>query len=454
MPDHILAPYEQLRREQIHRAQRTYRLRRDSKLHTLEAAHAELTAKYERMERSLLAICEEAGKCDPQTCGPTLAAMIRDSAAQFFGDRQPAGNIPSSSSSPSPLPCDALFSACPQSDVQSGNTPPCHTSNALQTFGYAVSHGAPTPCAGSPCSGSPLNLVSLAPPTSYSFLEATFARRLHRRSLEFAYHLFDDPRADPQLVYRMFRLVACFRDREKMRPFFQRLVRSGPGQRLEIFGMPFYCSGGAGTHYPKTGETGDPEVPPNVRLPKRILGRTPDGSAAFEGEAYAECLSRMGYGGVWLDSYEVECYLNERGLFPRPHSFAVPMLQSCSASPSDYLRLEEEIPEAQSPPKIPEKSDTITATAAVSDHDSRGSPDKGGSISTSGPYFDVDRFLEREYLKPLLYIEAESLQQNADFFPGLCRQASILGRAPGFRKDLVDAAISQSLRLNHMAVTS
>ena len=434
MPDDILAPHDQLRREQIRRAQRTYRLRRDSKLHTLEAAHAELTAKYERMERSFLAICEEAAKCDPQTCGPTLAAMIRDSAAQFFGDRQPARNIPSSSSSPSPLPCPAPFPACSGSDVLSGETSPGHTSKALQTFGYAVSHGAepgagtalwsppsfsdgaPSPCAGSPCSGSPLNLVSLAPPTSYSFLEATFARRLHRRSLEFAYHLFDDPRADPQLVYRMFRLVGCFRDREKMRPFFQRLVRSGPGQRLEIFGMPFYCIGGAGTHYPKTGEMGNPEVPLNLRLPKRILGRTPDGSAAFEGEAYAECLSRMGYGGVWLDSYEVECYLNERGLFPRPHSFVVPMLQSCPASPSDYLRLEEEVPQAQSPPEMPENSETITATAAGSDHDSRGSPDSAEPISTNGPYFDVDRFLEREYLKPLLPIEAEPLEPMLTFF--------------------------------------
>ncbi|MBE3048813.1 hypothetical protein IMZ48_41210, partial [Candidatus Bathyarchaeota archaeon] len=300
----------------------TYRLRRDDKARALEAAHTELAAKCEAMEESLFSICEEAARSS-STCDEPLATMIRQSAAQFFGDRLPSRDIPS----PSPSPSDDFFSAHSGSDGQCGDKPRDSGGNVDRDldFGYVVHHGAETgtgaatwnppshpdhvriswPRSGSPARESPLGLHSPVPPSTYSFHEATFARRLQRRSLELAYQVFDDPGADPQSVYRTFRLVPCFKDREKMQPYFRRLLQAGREQGLELYGLPFYCIGGAGKHYPRVGDAGGAETPPNLRLPRRILGIAPRDSSGDDAEACEESLARMGYGGIWLDSREV-----------------------------------------------------------------------------------------------------------------------------------------------------
>jgi hypothetical protein len=84
-------------------------------------------------------------------------------------------------------------------------------------------------------------------PYTYSSLESSFTRRLKRSSLEHASRIFDDPRSHPLEVFRIFRLVPCFKDRSKMYPYFRDLVTSDRGSPLEISGLPFYCIGGAGT---------------------------------------------------------------------------------------------------------------------------------------------------------------------------------------------------------------
>jgi hypothetical protein len=151
---------------------------------------------------------------------------------------------------------------------------------------------------------------------TYSFNESTFARRLHRHCIEYAYRLFTDPRTDPQDIYRVFRLVSCIRQEDKMARYLASLARAGPKEALETPKVPFYCIGGAGTHYPQMQPDGKPMYPENMRLPGRVLGSMPNGAQGAEGKSSdkrQELLKLYGLDGTWLDCRDVQGYLEEKG---------------------------------------------------------------------------------------------------------------------------------------------
>lgn len=151
---------------------------------------------------------------------------------------------------------------------------------------------------------------------SYSFQEASFSRRLHRYSLEYAFQLFCDPRSDPTTVYRTFRLVPCVQNKKKMYPYFKKLVQSDRDDPLEIASLPFYCIGGAGRHYPPSGEDGKPIYPLNTRLPGRIIGLRPASRPESDDKiepSRQRILQTLCLDGDWLDCKDVEGYLRSKG---------------------------------------------------------------------------------------------------------------------------------------------
>ncbi|OQE05212.1 hypothetical protein PENVUL_c026G01238 [Penicillium vulpinum] len=152
---------------------------------------------------------------------------------------------------------------------------------------------------------------------SYYFQETSFTRSLHRYCLEHAFRLFIDPRSSPTATYRVFRLVSCIRDREKTYPYFKRLVTGGIGDKLELPGLPFYCIGGAGTHYPPKDESGNAIFAPNRRMPRRILGSMAIAESCLDGDTsfnQQKALETFGLGGQWFDCQDVEGYISERGV--------------------------------------------------------------------------------------------------------------------------------------------
>jgi hypothetical protein len=165
---------------------------------------------------------------------------------------------------------------------------------------------------------------------TYSFHETDFPRRLHRYCLEYAFRLFADSRSEPLEVYRVFRLVPCIQDKTRMYPYFRRLVSAGTKDALELPTLPFYAIGGAGTHYPRKDEMGNPVYPSNTRLPRRVLGMFHTlglMSASGQGSNQQNYLELCGYGGKWFDCRDVEGYLREQGvdldgssLFPSIHN--------------------------------------------------------------------------------------------------------------------------------------
>lgn len=153
--------------------------------------------------------------------------------------------------------------------------------------------------------------------STYSHLESSFTRRLKRLSLEHAFRIFSDPHSNPYEVFQVFRLVPCFREREKMYPYFKNLVTLDCSHPLEILSLPFYGVGGAGTHYPDLNEASDPIYPPKMRLPRRILGILPTAERSDIldiDRAQPNPLELCGFGGDWFDCRDVEGYLREKGV--------------------------------------------------------------------------------------------------------------------------------------------
>jgi len=149
---------------------------------------------------------------------------------------------------------------------------------------------------------------------AYCFQEPMFGRRMHRYYLEYAYRMFVDRRADPSVIYRIFRMVPCIRDKEKMIPYFRNLVHAGIGERLEILSLPFYCIGDAGRHYKRKDSLGNLTYPTNTRLPRRVLGILPTTERSTESSSQSGRghLQLFGLDGEWFDCYDVEGYLIKR----------------------------------------------------------------------------------------------------------------------------------------------
>ncbi|RAK98504.1 uncharacterized protein BO80DRAFT_157704 [Aspergillus ibericus CBS 121593] len=248
-------------------------------------------------------------------------------------------------------------------------------------------------------------------PYTYSYLESSFTRRLKRTSLEHAFRIFSDPHAHPLEVFRLFRLVPCFRDRAKMYLFFRDLVSSPRGHCLEILSLPFYSVGGAGTHYRAVDQAGNPIYPSGARIPRRILGILPMAEAsnsphfADQSQSHRH-LELCGFGGEWFDCQDVEGYLRARGVD----------IDGSSVHPLV----------AEVNPAHDGSSHYVSTFGSCTDDP--GVSHTGSDVSASprrSPHYVLD-------------LEA--------FSTGLLRGMAILGRAPGFRRADVENTFQSALR--------
>lgn len=173
-------------------------------------------------------------------------------------------------------------------------------------------------------------LISSAPSSNgfytYSFQETTFARRLHRLCIERAFRNLTSPSTDPARIARTFRFTFCFSNRRRMLARFQHMLKRKAGESLENYNIPFFRIGGAGTHFPRHDKEGRTVSPPNMLGPERavrthILGTEPSNNLwGMEIEtprserSVQELLEQLGFGGLWLDSHDVEQYLKSKGI--------------------------------------------------------------------------------------------------------------------------------------------
>lgn len=154
----------------------------------------------------------------------------------------------------------------------------------------------------------------LASPSSYSFHETSFVRRLMRSCLEAAYLTMLNPR--PEDVERLCTYSFCFIHKPQLMAFFKAVMARTARDNLELWSVPLYHVGNAGLHYPRDGIDASSLPPPGwaqtapigPSRPRRGLTPIPDSWTQSEIIDYA------GVGGEWFDSNDVEQYLRTKGL--------------------------------------------------------------------------------------------------------------------------------------------
>ncbi|KAL4868284.1 hypothetical protein BDV12DRAFT_170082 [Aspergillus spectabilis] len=301
------------RRTQVRYAQRTYRHKKEVMYRNMEHRVAELERSISRVSDSLMDFYDVAIESDLHITHPQLFQHLRDTVtdvkrATGGKEERPPRNF-------------VVF-------------PASATAEDTTSFGYMVEcsqdvgQGEPTkevmdnrpPNRGQDRSSHQhhLHIEHPLPGTStqtYSFQETDPSRILHRYCLEYIYRLFIDPGADPQEFYRVFRLVPCIKWKDKMEKFLLCLVRSGSKDHLDIPALPFYCIGGAGTHYPEM-KDGKPVYPEKMRLPRRILGNVMSLVSGKDIKSIdrQSLLKLAGLDGTWLDCRDVVGYLEEKGV--------------------------------------------------------------------------------------------------------------------------------------------
>ncbi|KAL2786356.1 hypothetical protein BJX66DRAFT_328653 [Aspergillus keveii] len=315
------------RRAQIRYAQRTYRHKKELRQRNMEHRVAELEGTMNRVSDSLSEFFGMAIESDLHVTHPQLFDRLRETVTQLkraTGSTTTANGEKVIGDGDEGASRELILPMVFAENVSSGYTGP---------FGYMVNplqdtvadenlnnNRGPMQPFRRKTTGALLHHIERPLPGtgninySYSHNEPTLLRTLQRYCLEYTYRLFSDAATDPREFYRVFRLVPCVKYREKMGKYLLCLVRSGAGERLDIPALPFYCIGGAGTHYPRV-ERGKRVWHEKMRLPRRVLGTVASSLNEDIASVDRERLLEMaGLDGVWLDSNDVVGFLEEKGV--------------------------------------------------------------------------------------------------------------------------------------------
>ena len=195
-------------------------------------------------------------------------------------------------------------------------------------------------------------------PKTYSFHETTLGRRLHRACLEAAYHLLLDPVRKPHTYERVFKLSLLSRDRVRMAAALKKVLARGLDDPLDFWEAPLLHIGGAGTHYPTRGRPSSANKhrskfhlgmigPQMLNLLEDVVQARPATDISVEVE---------GFEGTWFDPYDVEGYLESKGVVIDPSVSFVeaeiiePSAESSTVSSQSSVRTSSALPSKTNTP--------------------------------------------------------------------------------------------------------
>ncbi|EAS28966.3 uncharacterized protein CIMG_07712 [Coccidioides immitis RS] len=488
------------RRRQIRIAQRAYRSRKEATIASLNERVEQLECTVDEMNKTFLAFNDDALKSGVLSAQPELAQRLRSATQRFIKlaseisqDDAPQEDAQSGNAATMEAPNNEQCSL-----NASGNNPrPDYTEPETLIASYAnvpathatipiCSHIATLPDVWdtsmasnhffnykSWCdeeSQSPLKSSAFIPrqPSphhryTYCFQETSFSRRLHRRCLEFGYSALTDPSFNEERLYRKFKFTFSLAKRDRVAHMFSTLLQRKAGEPLEFWNKPFFYIGKAGMHYPYQDEFGNVIFPPNMHPPERAFGPLPFHNAErpHQFKSLDELIEAIGFGGDWFDCHDVEGYLLEKGIKLSSLSSYVLVPPSAIAA---------RISNASSPSTNSSIGSQVTAASPCSATLDDPASQAGFATAANNPISQTYYPFQNEVCSQMMHLLGldydPSLRSNGPpqqtispsfdstpslildvdkFVTQLSRRGVCLGRAPGFRKHDVDAALQAAV---------
>ncbi|KOC07894.1 hypothetical protein AFLA70_389g001071 [Aspergillus flavus AF70] len=321
------------RRKQLRRAQQAYRQRKETTALSLRNQVEVLQRTIEELDRTFRTYHDKVETSDLLCSDTTLRGTLQEICEQFLAiagasrmNADLGGALPTNGNA-----SNVIRRRNNRSPRLARLSSPVHMANPEQTyhqFRLSSGHGSSTSTPSTVDSSNPMPynvdhgtfplIVSptlLLPSSMAYFQETSFERRLHRACLKNGYDLLVDPTSDPDNVRRVFRLPLTFSDRDSIVRRVQAILEAGLEEAPEMWDMPFFLLGGAGTHYPRRDQGGRPILPPNsVPMNKLVSALAHQAAESQSVHTVDEFLAGLGLDGEWFDSYDVEGYLKEKGI--------------------------------------------------------------------------------------------------------------------------------------------
>lgn len=168
----------------------------------------------------------------------------------------------------------------------------------------------------------PLAQDSMAAPSTYSFKEMTFARRLSRATHERACHILCNPEINADTIRETFKLTFCFSSLARVKAWARKMASTSATDSLERWMAPQLHLGDAGLHYPRTSLDGA-NPPPAFWANKAPMGPqllTSAETPVPDWMTVEQVVEMIGFDGEWADASDVEHYLRSKGLSLDEHS--------------------------------------------------------------------------------------------------------------------------------------
>ncbi|KAF7959193.1 hypothetical protein EAE96_002708 [Botrytis aclada] len=315
-------------------------------------------------------------------------------------------------------------------------------------------------------------------PSTHSYFELSFARRVQRATAEQGYKLLTMPNPPKQRFEKVFGYCLKYETKEECIARFQRILNTSSKESLQEWRYPLVHLGGSGTYYPNQGPDTDNELMPKFRT-GFSMGPFPTAFTPLLENISSDMKCTLpGFEGDFFDANDVEGYL-------RGHGFDLP-------PGADYItgQIELEVSsDAHSPgtastdsifpptPRSPSGKalDEINPNAYNLDY-INGSPNKEAQadgisqfmtfpswnasilrgtnpFDLSGPIFDGTAGSNSETSSPKVsansrrYTKKRTVTIKVEILiRELVNIASCLGRAAGFRRADMDAAIITAAR--------
>ena len=310
---------------------------------------------------------------------------------------------------------------------------------------------------------SPMLDYDLQAPFTYSFQESTFARRLHRASIERGYSILTSPNSSKEEISRIFALCFYYSDVPGILYRTGQILKRSCNESLDNWAAPFLHLGGAGTHYPRLDAEGNNILLSNMRPIGPQLQPRPQTPPPRDIPT-EQLLLLIGWDGVWLDPNDVEQYLRtEKGLRVDGHSMMAEMEVPLDTDPTGISPDPGSLTDSSMnnvgtfsssvhPPSPPEQTplshDLPPKNRIFNPYENQtDTPSFTSDLSRTSPRhatltIDLQELLSGPCHRPIS-VDQFHFAAVADSVhtTGITQRCVHIGRTPGFRKADVDSAL-------------